>query len=190
MVIIYDNVAVAFSSCVLCVSERGEWERLEQLGEPPPALQEHSATAHGDKLYVFGGEPGSSSSETPLWIYDTQVRHTLILQRSVFEQLELVHLTSKRKTSLIVLYGCCSCACGASCRGGSRAAAGRGGGAARGRAPCRRVRGADTRRTRLTTACCCTAATWTCAAPPMNSGPSTMVLMPQIVTTLHTDITF
>ncbi|KPI95811.1 Tip elongation aberrant protein 1 [Papilio xuthus] len=52
---------------------RGEWERLEQRGEPPPALQEHSATAHGDKLYVFGGEPGSSSSETPLWIYDTQL---------------------------------------------------------------------------------------------------------------------
>ncbi|CAH0715201.1 unnamed protein product, partial [Brenthis ino] len=51
------------------------WERLEARGEPPPALQEHSATPHGGKLYVFGGEPGTLSNETPLWIYDTEV-HT------------------------------------------------------------------------------------------------------------------
>ncbi|RVE52865.1 hypothetical protein evm_002522 [Chilo suppressalis] len=52
----------------------GVWERLECRGEPPPALQEHSATAHEQRLYVFGGEPGASSNETPLWIYDTQTR--------------------------------------------------------------------------------------------------------------------
>ncbi|XP_026314040.1 leucine-zipper-like transcriptional regulator 1 [Hyposmocoma kahamanoa] len=50
----------------------GNWERLETQGEAPPALQEHTATAHGSKLYVFGGEAGSISTETPLWIYDTE----------------------------------------------------------------------------------------------------------------------
>nr|XP_032517104.1 uncharacterized protein LOC116769972 [Danaus plexippus plexippus] len=49
-----------------------KWERLEARGEPPPALQEHSATAHHDKLYVFGGEAGALA-ETPLWIYDTTI---------------------------------------------------------------------------------------------------------------------
>ncbi|XP_041978955.1 kelch domain-containing protein 3-like [Aricia agestis] len=50
----------------------GIWERLGARGEPPPSLQEHSATAHGTRLYVFGGEAGALSAETPLWIYDTQ----------------------------------------------------------------------------------------------------------------------
>nr|XP_026486504.1 leucine-zipper-like transcriptional regulator 1 [Vanessa tameamea] len=49
------------------------WERLEARGEPPPALQEHTATTHGNKLYVFGGEAGALSNETPLWIYDTEI---------------------------------------------------------------------------------------------------------------------
>ncbi|CAG9787012.1 unnamed protein product [Diatraea saccharalis] len=52
----------------------GEWERLQCKGDPPPALQEHSATAHGARLYVFGGEPGALSNETPLWIYDTETQ--------------------------------------------------------------------------------------------------------------------
>ena len=51
----------------------GKWERLQCRGEAPPALQEHSATSHAGKLYVFGGEAGALSNETPLWIYDTQV---------------------------------------------------------------------------------------------------------------------
>ncbi|CAH2048955.1 unnamed protein product, partial [Iphiclides podalirius] len=51
----------------------GQWERLECRGDAPPALQEHTATAHENRLYVFGGEAGSSSSETPLWIYDTEL---------------------------------------------------------------------------------------------------------------------
>ncbi|XP_050350745.1 uncharacterized protein LOC126773707 [Nymphalis io] len=49
------------------------WERLEAHGEPPPSLQEHTATTHGNKLYVFGGEAGALSNETPLWIYDTEI---------------------------------------------------------------------------------------------------------------------
>lgn len=58
-----------------------KWERLEARGEPPPALQEHSATAHHDKLYVFGGEAGALA-ETPLWIYDTTVFKILILGKT------------------------------------------------------------------------------------------------------------
>ncbi|KAJ8731068.1 hypothetical protein PYW07_004232 [Mythimna separata] len=52
----------------------GKWEKLECRGEPPPSLQEHSATAHEAKLYVFGGEAGALSNETPLWIYDTETQ--------------------------------------------------------------------------------------------------------------------
>ncbi|XP_026739109.1 uncharacterized protein LOC113501976 [Trichoplusia ni] len=52
----------------------GKWEKLECRGEPPPALQEHSATAHENKIYVFGGEAGALSNETPLWIYDTETQ--------------------------------------------------------------------------------------------------------------------
>ncbi|CAH2095792.1 unnamed protein product [Euphydryas editha] len=52
----------------------GKWEKLESRGEPPPALQEHTATTHGSKLYVFGGEAGTLSNETPLWIYDTETQ--------------------------------------------------------------------------------------------------------------------
>ncbi|XP_059050179.1 leucine-zipper-like transcriptional regulator 1 [Achroia grisella] len=54
-----------------CLSS-GVWERIEARGEPPPALQEHSASAHEERLYVFGGEAGALSNETPLWIYDTE----------------------------------------------------------------------------------------------------------------------
>ncbi|XP_063364546.1 rab9 effector protein with kelch motifs-like [Cydia amplana] len=50
----------------------GEWERLACRGEPPPSLQEHSCTAHGNKLYVFGGEAGALG-DTPLWVYDTEL---------------------------------------------------------------------------------------------------------------------
>ncbi|XP_034949658.1 tip elongation aberrant protein 1-like isoform X2 [Chelonus insularis] len=46
------------------------WEELHPSGERPPALQEHSAVAYKDCLYVFGGELGFSAGiETPLWIY-------------------------------------------------------------------------------------------------------------------------
>ncbi|KAG6456479.1 uncharacterized protein LOC115447530 isoform X2 [Manduca sexta] len=52
----------------------GRWEKLECRGDPPPSLQEHTTTAHENKLYVFGGEAGALSNETPLWIYDTEVQ--------------------------------------------------------------------------------------------------------------------
>lgn len=43
-------------------------------GERPPALQEHSAVAYKDCLYVFGGELGfSAGTETPLWVYNVKV---------------------------------------------------------------------------------------------------------------------
>ncbi|XP_074103162.1 uncharacterized protein LOC141530146 isoform X1 [Cotesia typhae] len=46
------------------------WEELHPSGERPPALQEHSAVAYKDCLYVFGGELGFSAGiETPLWVY-------------------------------------------------------------------------------------------------------------------------
>ncbi|KAL4711181.1 hypothetical protein ACJJTC_011313 [Scirpophaga incertulas] len=52
----------------------GVWERVEMKGDPPPALQEHSATAHEGRLYIFGGEAGAHSTETPLWEYDTETQ--------------------------------------------------------------------------------------------------------------------
>ncbi|XP_016840016.1 tip elongation aberrant protein 1 isoform X1 [Nasonia vitripennis] len=49
------------------------WEELHPSGERPPALQEHSAVAHKDCLYVFGGELGfSAGTETPLWCYSVK----------------------------------------------------------------------------------------------------------------------
>ncbi|XP_065344018.1 F-box only protein 42-like isoform X1 [Cloeon dipterum] len=48
----------------------GRWEQLLTGGETPPCLQEHTAVAFKDCLYVFGGEVGfSSATETPLWVY-------------------------------------------------------------------------------------------------------------------------
>ncbi|XP_046391574.1 uncharacterized protein LOC124159707 [Ischnura elegans] len=46
------------------------WEQLKPTGECPPCLQEHSAVAFKDAIYVFGGELGfSAGTETPLWVY-------------------------------------------------------------------------------------------------------------------------
>ncbi|XP_049859613.1 uncharacterized protein LOC126354200 isoform X2 [Schistocerca gregaria] len=48
----------------------GRWTQLSPRGECPPCLQEHTAVAHRDSLYVFGGELGfSGGTETPLWVY-------------------------------------------------------------------------------------------------------------------------
>ncbi|XP_028042215.1 uncharacterized protein LOC114251965 [Bombyx mandarina] len=52
----------------------GNWEKLDCRGEHPPSLQEHTATAHGHRIYVFGGEAGALTNETPLWIYDTETQ--------------------------------------------------------------------------------------------------------------------
>ncbi|XP_069699123.1 uncharacterized protein [Periplaneta americana] len=49
------------------------WEQLQPSGERPPCLQEHSAVAYKDSIYVFGGEVGfSAGTETPLWVYQVK----------------------------------------------------------------------------------------------------------------------
>ncbi|KAK6618482.1 hypothetical protein RUM43_013675 [Polyplax serrata] len=51
----------------------GKWSQLEPTGDRPPSLQEHTAVAYKDCIYVFGGEIGfSAGTETPLWIYNTK----------------------------------------------------------------------------------------------------------------------
>lgn len=57
-------------------SGEGKWSQLEPTGDRPPSLQEHTAVAYKDCIYVFGGEIGfSAGTETPLWIYNTKVRY-------------------------------------------------------------------------------------------------------------------
>ncbi|KAK9890770.1 hypothetical protein WA026_012115 [Henosepilachna vigintioctopunctata] len=49
----------------------GKWHQLKPSGDKLPCLQEHSAIAYKESLYVFGGEVGfSAGTETPLWLYD------------------------------------------------------------------------------------------------------------------------
>ncbi|XP_022917676.2 host cell factor 2-like [Onthophagus taurus] len=51
----------------------GKWQQLHPSGEKLPCLQEHSAVAYKDNIYVFGGEVGfSAGTETPLWCYDVK----------------------------------------------------------------------------------------------------------------------
>lgn len=58
----------------ISLSAESKWEELHPGGEKPPALQEHSAVAYKDCLYVFGGELGfSAGTETPLWVYNVKV---------------------------------------------------------------------------------------------------------------------
>jgi hypothetical protein len=55
------------------------WEELEVGGDGPGCLQEHSLVSHNNSLYVFGGEISfSNAAETPLWIFDIQVRQLYI----------------------------------------------------------------------------------------------------------------
>ena len=57
------------------VSDENQWEELKGGGDRPGGLQEHSMVVHGAKIYVFGGEISfSNATETPLWIYDIQVK--------------------------------------------------------------------------------------------------------------------
>lgn len=49
----------------------GKWQQLKPGGDKLPCLQEHTAVAYKDNIYVFGGEVGfSAGTETPLWLYD------------------------------------------------------------------------------------------------------------------------
>lgn len=59
--------------CFLLLAE-SQWEQLQPSGERPPCLQEHSAVAYKENIYVFGGEVGfSAGTETPLWVYQVKV---------------------------------------------------------------------------------------------------------------------
>ncbi|XP_057660577.1 uncharacterized protein LOC130896456 [Diorhabda carinulata] len=52
----------------------GKWYQIKPSGDKLPCLQEHTAVAYKDCLYVFGGEVGfSAGTETPLWIYDIKL---------------------------------------------------------------------------------------------------------------------
>lgn len=65
---------VTLHLCPFLLSAESKWEELHPGGERPPALQEHSAVAYKDCLYVFGGELGfSAGTETPLWVYSVKV---------------------------------------------------------------------------------------------------------------------
>ena len=58
---------------VICSGD-GVWEQLEPTGDIPPCLQEHTAIAFKDSIYVFGGELGfSAGNEAPLWVYNVSV---------------------------------------------------------------------------------------------------------------------
>ncbi|KAL1497798.1 hypothetical protein ABEB36_008696 [Hypothenemus hampei] len=51
----------------------GKWQQLKPSGDMLPCLQEHTAVAYKDNILVFGGEVSfSSSTETPLWVYDVK----------------------------------------------------------------------------------------------------------------------
>lgn len=63
----------------LVSTEESRWEKLSPGGDCPPCLQEHSAVAYRECIYVFGGELGfSAGNETPLWIYNIKVRFKFI----------------------------------------------------------------------------------------------------------------
>lgn len=60
---------------IIIIKDEGKWNQLEPSGDRPPCLQEHTAVAFKDSIYVFGGEVGfSAGTETPLWMYNTKVR--------------------------------------------------------------------------------------------------------------------
>lgn len=62
--------------------EESRWEVLKPGGDTPPCLQEHSAVAYKDAIYVFGGELGfSACNETPLWVYNVKVSFAISLER-------------------------------------------------------------------------------------------------------------
>ncbi|CAG9854868.1 unnamed protein product [Phyllotreta striolata] len=52
----------------------GKWHQVKPVGDKLPCLQEHTAIAYRDSIYVFGGEVGfSNGTETPLWVYDIKL---------------------------------------------------------------------------------------------------------------------
>ena len=86
-----DTVITFLAFCLLLAAE-SRWEQLQPSGDRPPCLQEHSAVAYKDGIYVFGGEVGfSAGTETPLWVYQIKVG----LQ---------VHLATARLWATCILY--------------------------------------------------------------------------------------
>uniref|UniRef100_A0A6P7F5I0 Uncharacterized protein LOC114326088 n=1 Tax=Diabrotica virgifera virgifera TaxID=50390 RepID=A0A6P7F5I0_DIAVI len=52
----------------------GKWQQIKPVGDKLPCLQEHTAVAFKECIYVFGGEVGfSAGTETPLWVYDIKL---------------------------------------------------------------------------------------------------------------------
>jgi len=85
------HTVITFLGCLLLAAE-SVWEQLQPSGDRPPCLQEHSAVAYKDGIYVFGGEVGfSAGTETPLWVYHIKVGH-------------LVHLATARLWATCPLY--------------------------------------------------------------------------------------
>jgi Galactose oxidase, central domain/Kelch motif len=46
------------------------WEKRASAGTPPEARYMHSATAFGDKIYIFGGHTAMALASTHMYIYD------------------------------------------------------------------------------------------------------------------------
>lgn len=73
----------------------GKWEELKPAGDKFPCLQEHTAVAYKNCIYVFGGEVGfSAGTETPLWVYnirDNQCKK-LRTKKGVHFQVSLTNL--------------------------------------------------------------------------------------------------
>lgn len=62
-----------FSFVLFHFAVNGKWQQLKPGGDKLPCLQEHTAVAYKDNIYVFGGEVGfSAGTETPLWMYDVK----------------------------------------------------------------------------------------------------------------------
>lgn len=76
--VLTNEPAYALPHSLFFFTAESKWEELHPAGERPPALQEHSAVAYKDCLYVFGGELGfSAGTETPLWVYNVKVTYQL-----------------------------------------------------------------------------------------------------------------
>ena len=90
----FDNFCVLYAIelifyCFDWLTAESRWEQLQPSGERPPCLQEHSAVAYKDNIYVFGGEVGfSAGTETPLWVYHVKVSRPC--QNSVYSAIPCI----------------------------------------------------------------------------------------------------
>lgn len=71
------------------IAVTGKWEELKPVGDRFPCLQEHTAVAYKNCIYVFGGEVGfSAGTETPLWVYNIKENHCKKLRTKKGNSLE------------------------------------------------------------------------------------------------------